>query len=147
MIIKNSVPLLIAATLVLCNLSTNAQHMVASTEVEKNVAGIHYGASVSFENRKKFSLGAFYQCGISKVVADVTPVRPYYGLQAQLPLVTCEKMDVLLDARTGFVNKDFLVFVPALVTRVQLTRLLSFSIGSGFRMQNASVTGKINLTL
>lgn len=140
--------LLSAVTIVmLSGFRGHAQHLVASTEVEKTVAGLHYGASLSIEFKRKISIGGFYQCGLQQFEGKVTPVRTFYALQIQFPLFTCDKVAVLANTRTGFVNDQFFVIVPALVTTVQVSPLLSVSFGSGLRMQNASLLAKINLTL
>lgn len=136
-----------ATVMCLCYQRGNAQHLVASSEIEKNVAGLHYGASLSIESKKKFSVGGFYQCGIMQLEGNVKPTRTFYALQLQLPLFTCDKMGILLNTRTGFVNEDYFVFVPAIITNIQLSRALGIAIGSGLRMQNASFIGRIYLTL
>lgn len=139
--------ILAAAVIMICHHQVNAQHLVASSEIEKNVAGLHYGASLSLESKKKFSVGGFYQCGIRQEEGDVKPTRTFYALQLQFPLFTCDKIAILLNTKTGFVNDDFLVFVPAIITNIQLSPALGVSIGSGFRMQNASLIGRLYLTL
>lgn len=140
-------PILAATVILLCYQPIKAQHLVAATEIEKNVAGLHYGASLSIESKKKFSIGGFYQCGIRQFEGTVTPTRIFYALQLQFPLLTCDKIAVLVNTKTGFVNNDFLVFVPAIITNIQLSPTLGVAIGSGVRMQNASLIGKIYLTL
>lgn len=135
------------AVMVLCHQFANAQHLIASSEIEKNVAGLHYGASLSIESKKKFSVGGFYQCGIKQLEGNVKPTRTFYALQLQFPLVTCAKVAILLNTRTGFVNDDYFVFVPAILTNIQLSPAFGLSIGSGLRMQNASLIGRLYLTL
>lgn len=147
MIKKLTVLLFAALLLVLCDVPGNAQHFVASTEIERNVAGFHYGVSLNLETKRKFSIGGFYQCGIRQFEDQVTTVRPFYALQLQLPLLNSDKVAILLSTKTGFVNNQFLVFVPAIITTVQLSPLLGLSFGSGFRMQHASMIARINLTI
>ncbi|HEY0743934.1 MAG TPA: hypothetical protein VGD40_20855 [Chryseosolibacter sp.] len=135
------------AVIVLCHHRGNAQHLIVSSEIEKNVAGLHYGASLSIESKKKFSVGGFYQCGIRQVEGNVKPTRTFYALQLQFPLLTCDKIAILLNTKTGFVNDDYFLFVPAIMTNIQLSPALGVSIGSGLRMQNASLIGRLYLTL
>ena len=139
--------ILAAAAVVLCHQRGNAQHLVATSEIEKNVAGLHYGASLSIELKKKFSVGGFYQFGMRKVEGNVERTRVFYALQLQFPLMTCDKIAVLLNTKTGFVNGNYLMFVPAIITNIQLSRAVGVSIGSGLRMQNPSLIGRLSLTL
>ncbi len=139
--------ILATAVIVLCYQRSNGQHLIASSEIEKNVAGLHYGASLSIETKKKFSAGGFYQCGITQLEGNVRPTRTFYALQLQFPLLTCDKIGIMLNTKTGFVNDHYLVFVPAVITNIQLSPGLGVSIGSGIRMQNASLIGRLYLTL
>ncbi|HEY0653011.1 MAG TPA: hypothetical protein VGD65_07780 [Chryseosolibacter sp.] len=139
--------LLAIAAILLCHQRAKGQHLIVASEIEKNVAGLHYGASLSIESKKKFSVGGYYQCGIKRSEGGLEPARVFYALQMQFPLMTCDKLAILLNTRTGFVNDDYLVFVPAIITNVQLLPALGVSIGSGLRMQNASLIGRIYLTL
>ena len=128
-------------------LSAKAQHLVASTEIEKNVAGLEYRGCLSLEGRRRFSIGTFYQFGLQQSNIETKRARPYYGLQVQFPIVASEKIFIAGNMRAGFVNKDFLLFVPSIITTVRLSSVLSLSFGSGLRMQNAAFTGGLNLTI
>jgi hypothetical protein len=147
MTIKFLTQILAGVLIVLCHQLGYGQHLIASTEIEKNVAGLHYGASLSIESKKKFSVGGFYQCGINQFEGNVKPTRTFYALQLQFPLLTCDKVTILLNSKTGFANDDYFVFVPSIITDIKLSPAVGVSIGSGIRMQNASLIGRLYLTL
>ena len=140
-------PYILAAAVMVCYHRSYAQHLIASTEIEKNVAGLHYGASLSVESKKKFSIGGFYQFGIRQLEGNVTPTRTFYALQLQFPLFTCDKIALMVNTKTCIENNDYHVLATAIITNIQVLPALGVSIGSGLRMQNASVIARIYLTL
>jgi hypothetical protein len=127
--------------------SVKAQQVTLSTEVERNVAGMNYGGAIAFANKRHFSVGGFYQFAIQGTGAELRQSRKCYGLQLQLPLVSRGRISLGLNARSGLINKNFLVFIPALVTTLTLSSQFSLSIGTAVRMQNPALTGKVNITL
>jgi hypothetical protein len=140
--------LVVFALLITAQISTvTAQHVTLSTEIERNVAGMNYGGSVALANRRNFSVGGFYQFAIQGTGSEIRQSRKCYGLQFQLPLVSHNRISLSFNARTGLINKNFLVFVPALVSTLTLSSHLSLSIGTAMRMQNPAFTGKVNITL
>jgi hypothetical protein len=150
MILKNTfAKWLVAFVLLVCvRISTvTAQDVTVSTEVERNVAGMNYGGSIAWANRKQFSVGGFYQFAMQGTGTELRQLRKCYGLQFQLPLLTHRRIALFFNTRTGVINKNFLVFVPALVTTVSISSRLSLSIGTAMRMQNVALTGKVNITI
>jgi hypothetical protein len=127
--------------------TVTAQHLTISTEVERNVAGMNYGGSIALVNRKNFSVGGFYQFAIQGTPEEIRQSRQCYGLQFQLPLVSHDRISLAFNARSGLINKNFLVFIPAVVATLTLSSHLSLSIGTAMRMQNPALTGKLNITI
>jgi hypothetical protein len=127
--------------------TVTAQQIILSTEIEKNIAGINYGTSMVLSSRKNVSFGGFYQFALQRTGSEIKKSRPFYGLQLQLPLAARGRMSICGSARAGFVNENFFVFVPAVVTTVRLSDHISFSVGAGMRMQNPTLSGKLHLTI
>ena len=131
------------------SLALKAQHVLVQGGVEKTVSGLEYLTSLSYETKRLWAVGSFYQSGLSKQNAEgeLRQNNIFYGLQFQAPIVRTERIAFLFNMRAGFINQNFFALVPSVETRVRLTTKMSFSMGTGFRMAYPALSGKLTYQL
>jgi hypothetical protein len=113
---------------------------------EKSVGGIHHMTALSVESKGKWGVGIFYQAKIDWNVSEGHEKMfrdPFYGILLQAPLAKCDKMSFLITLRGGLVNKDFVLVVPSLETRIKLFSRFSAVFGMGYRYSYP--TGSVKL--
>jgi hypothetical protein len=130
-------------------LGIKAQHVMIVTGAEKTVAGMEYAATLLVETSRLWGVGSFYQTGLSRENAEGTLQQKniFYGMVFQVPVVKADRMAFLFNLRSGFVNQHFLVVVPSVETRMQMSKKIGIAIGTGFRMGYPSISGKLMYTL
>lgn len=139
----------IAIILVLTIMEANAQKLVMQTGVEKTVAGFEYGAFLSYETKRMWALGTFYQTGLTRnnPEGNFVPKNNFYGMMIQAPIAKSERLAFLANVRTGFVNEKFLVIVPSVETLVHISSRIGVTIGTGLRMGYPSLSVKTFIKL
>jgi hypothetical protein len=122
-----------------------AQHVLIHGGVEKTVSGLEYSTSLSYETKRLWAAGTFYQTGLSKQneQGELAQNNIFYGVQLQAPLVRSEHIAFLFNMRAGLVNKDFFAVVPAVETRLKMNSKMSISVGTGFRMAYPALSAKL----
>ncbi|HEX5170857.1 MAG TPA: hypothetical protein VFW11_16900 [Cyclobacteriaceae bacterium] len=128
-------------------MSADAQDIVTYVQTECTVAGSQYGSSVMYETRSKWSVGIFYQAELATRSEDYSGKDNFLGLTFQAPLAKSKKLSFFGQLRSGLVNSQFVVVVPGLETRLNLTPRLGTAFGMSLRMGYPSVSGKIFLSL
>lgn len=139
----------IISLLLLIAMEASAQKLMMQTGVEKTVAGFEYGAYLSYETKRMWALGSFYQTGLTRNNPEgkLAPKNIFYGMLIQAPIAKSERLAFLFNLRTGFVNEKFLVIVPSVETRVHVSSRLGISIGTGLRMGYPSLSAKAFIKL
>jgi hypothetical protein len=138
-------PLLTLLFLSITSLAAIAQHVLVQGGVEKTVSGLEYSALLSYETKRLWAAGSFYQTGLSRqnTEGELKQKNIFYGIQLQAPVVRCERMALLFNMRAGFVNRNFFALVPSVETRIRVNNKVSFSLGTGFRMAYPALSGKL----
>lgn len=115
--------------------STLAQKIFVSVGIEKTVFQNQVTADFSFETKRGIGMGVFYQMGVSLPGStnELTSQQSIYGGIVQLPLAKSNKLALYGNLRIGFVDKNYLVAIPSIETRVTLGKRTGVSFGSSFR--------------
>jgi hypothetical protein len=126
-----------------------AQQVVTQAGIEKTVARLEYGVSVSYETKRLWALGSFYQTNLNLNHAEgtLTEKNFFYGILLQAPIAKSERLAFLLNLRSGFINDKFFVVVPSLETRVHVSNRVGVSIGTALRMGYPALSAKVFLKL
>ena len=137
--------LAIVSLVLIVNLYGNAQDLVLQLGAEKTVSGNQFDASAGVELKKLFALGGFYQSDLKKQSTEGSSAAGYtfYGLFMQLPIVKCERIAFFANIRAGLAEHRFLVMVPALETRYEITPRYGVGFGSSIRMGYPSLYGRL----
>jgi hypothetical protein len=125
----------------------SGQDIVLSAGAEITVIGNQYGGSLTFETKKYWAAGAFYQTGITLDNGEGKLKYPFYGIALQAPIVRTEKISFVAVIRTGLVNEKFLAVVPSLETRIHVTPKAGISVGAGLRSGYPSFSAKLFIRL
>ena len=121
------------------------QSLQLSIGIEKTAPRCLYGGGLTFETKKKWGLGAFYQAGIQSEAKESLKLNDaFYGLLVQAPLAKSQKIDFFVTARFGMVNENFFVVVPGLETRIKTWRKFSTTFGMGYRVGYPSIGLKLS---
>ena len=125
--------------------SAKSQSLQLSIGVEKTAPKCLYGGGLTFETKKKWVLGVFYQAAILNEAKESLKFNDaFYGLVVQVPIAKSQKIDFFATARLGLVNEDFFVVVPGLETRIKTWRKLSTTFGMGYRVGYPSIGVKLS---
>lgn len=123
------------------------QNIVVSAGAEKTVAGNQYGGSLMFETKSSWGAGAFYQAGITRDNGEGYLKNPFYGIALQAPIARSQRISFCGLLRTGMVNEKYLVVVPSLETRIQITPKAGVAVGAGLRSGYPSLSAKLFIKL
>jgi hypothetical protein len=91
-------------------------------------------------------LGHFHQANFHDR-GDEYESHTFTGIQLQAPLFITEKISLFASFRAGKINQLFLIAVPALETRVRLSRTTAITVGTGLRMNYPSLSAKLSVKL
>ncbi len=141
---------LIIFLIILVAAKANAQDIVATTGIEKTVAGSETFFSLSYENKAKWSLGGFYQTKINLPIAENNTTDSdikWMGAVLNIPLIHTEKIDLFLKLRGGMVNDSFIVLSPAIETKVNITQRFGFGVWSGYRQGYPSFAANVHFKI
>lgn len=121
-------------------LTSSAQRLHLSAGVEKTATRCLYGGGLTFETKRKWGLGGFYQASIQHEAKEGAKLNDaFYGILFQVPLAKTQRIDFFATARLGIVNENFFVAVPGLETRIQTWRKLSTVFSMGYRVGYPSI--------
>lgn len=125
----------------------SGQSLLVAPIVEKTVTGYEYGSAMMVRSVRGFAWGAFYQGGFERSAEGTAMANPFYGSTVYVPVVKCDRLNLLLNTRVGIVNRKFLVIVPAVETEIKLVDAVSLGIGMslrrGFLAANTSIKCKL----
>ncbi len=126
------------------------QDVSLTAGIEKTVAGTELHFSSGYVSKKNWSLGAFHQMKIKNMAEENTKVNEitatgWYGFYINAPLANTKKINVFFQLRTGISENRFLVVVPSVETNINVSKVISFSVGSSFRYSYPGFTLKTNL--
>ncbi len=113
-----------------------SQNMALSAGLENTVAGNELHLSTGYVTRNNWAVGVFHQMKISNISVESKPDKTnadWSGLYFNAPIANTKKINLLLQIRTGMSEHKFLVIVPSLETQLNLSKLVSVSIGSSLR--------------
>ena len=125
--------------------TSTAQRLHLSAGMEKTATRCLYGGGLTFETKRKWGLGGFYQASIRDEAKEGVKLNDaFYGILFQIPLATTQRIDFFATARMGIVNENFFVVVPGLETRIQTWRKLSTIFSMGYRVGYPSIALKLS---
>jgi hypothetical protein len=146
---KTLIAIILVLILVLIMVEASAQKLFLQTGVEKTVAGYEYVGSLSYETKRMWALGSFYQTGLTRNNPEgiLAPKNNFYVMLMQAPIAKSERLAFLVNLRAGFVNEKFLVIVPSVETRVHISSRIGVTVGTGLRMGYPSLSVKTFIKL
>ena len=112
------------------------QGLSVSTGLEKTVAGTELHLSTGYVTKNHWALGAFHQSKMTSFAFEGDNHRSgssWYGFYINAPLANTKKINVFFQLRTGIIDNRFIVVVPSVETNMNITRLISVSVGSSLR--------------
>lgn len=127
--------------------TTHAQELVGYLQSEVTVAGTQYGSSIIYETRSAWGGGVFYQSEIKSRPEQIPSKETFMGFVAQAPLAKSKRITFLGQLRAGLANNQFVVIVPGLETKLNITSRFGTSFGMSMRMGYPSLSGKIFVSL
>lgn len=142
--------LILLLTILFFDLS--GQDLSISAGFEKTVVGTELHLSSGYVTKKNWSLGAFHQMKIANtVMADLNNNAKsgmgWYGLYINAPLANTKKINVFFQLRAGISENRFIVVVPSIETSINLSKVISVSVGSSFRYSYPGFSVKTNIRL
>lgn len=138
--------LLILFYLIICAASLIGQNMLIGVQAEITVTGYQYGGSMLHETAEKWGYGVFYQTSLSKSYEEASK-KLLYGIQLQAPLAKSERIKFFATLKGGLANKQFVVVIPGLETRVAIRNRLSIAFGMSMRVSYPAISSKIMIKL
>jgi hypothetical protein len=127
-----------------CTLA-KAQILNVSAGIEKTAVRCLYGGELTFETKRKWGLGLFYQTAFLQETKEVRDSDDtFYGLLSQVPLAKTETIDFFATARLGMVSGSYFVAVPGLETRIKTWRKLSTILSMGYRVGYPAIGLKLS---
>lgn len=126
---------------------TFGQHFSLSPLVEQTIAGTQYGSMLSFDTKRDWSLGAFWQTGIARQHETTNLRNVFYGAATGVPLVRSSTINFSAMLRFGLVNKNFFVVAPGVETSINISERFKIGIGTSIRMQRISASARIAFRL
>lgn len=124
-----------------------AQDIVLAAISERTVTGPQFGGSLTYETGKKWGMGVFYQAEIGAMGNAEDAASRLYGGLLQAPLMISEKINFVANLRVGLANEKFIVAIPALETRLNVTKRTGVSFEMSMRMSYPSLSGKLFIRL
>lgn len=121
----------------------NGQTLSLETFVQESAIGMQKGYSIHYVNRKGWALGTVFQSTDGFTTESNGTNYPFYGIEARLPIQNCGRLRLQFAPKLGFVNRDFLVFLPELQTEYLVTNSLGLGMGAGIRVREAAVSFKV----
>jgi hypothetical protein len=126
------------------------QDLSFSAGVEKTVAGTEFHVSSGYVTRKNWSLGGFHQMKLERstsedIIGSQTSGNGWYGVYVNAPIANTKKINVFFQLRTGISENKFIVVVPSIETNINLSKVISVSIGSSYRYSYPGVSLKTNI--
>ena len=119
------------------NNTTDAQNLEVGVNAEKTVAGLSTGASLNWRFKNAFAIGAFAQVGHRAQELGVIDNR-LYGMTLSVPLAKSQNMTFAFNLRSGVMNKQFVVIIPAVETSINLGKRAALLLGTSIRMRNVA---------
>lgn len=137
---------LITLLLLIAN-TTQAQVLEASVTVEQNIMGFQKGIAINAAVFKNIRLGYFYQATERLSFENDANNYPFHGLSASLPIKRCEGLAVWGGLKSGFVNGNYLIVTPEIVTSFQLSKIFGLGLSMSYRAGHPALGSRITLTL
>jgi hypothetical protein len=138
---------ILCAVLALITVRVSAQTAIASFIGEMTVAGYEGGAAISYENKRAWRIGVFYQVAVLPQEMQIKTQNSFLGLVTSVPVAKSEKVNFHGVIRTGLVNRTFVVATPGLETTVRLGKNFSFGAGLSIRKTYPSALVKLSIEL
>jgi hypothetical protein len=134
----------IALCLLFTSLIAGGQNLVVSVQAESTVAGPQYGPTVMYESKNAFGIGAFFQQN-ALPSRETGQISSFYGSHLQVPLVRDSKILFFAVLRGGIANKQFVVIVPGVETRLNVTKRLATGLSASMRMGYPALSARLIL--
>lgn len=136
--------------LLITSFQASAQMMDFVSGLEKTVAGAEGSVSIQYESKHQWRAGVFYQQAVTiPLVQSQEAESPYawYGVSISVPMAKTEKVSFYGRLRAGYANESFMVLVPSLETKLKISRKISLSVGSSYRLGHTAFSIQTHLKL
>ncbi len=120
-----------------------SQGIQAETYVQLSAIGTQPGVALRWVNEKGWGLGGFYQSNKAFDFEGRLSNRSFSGLDLIIPVLSCEKLALSGSLKAGFVNNQFLVLTPEIITQVTIARSWALALGAGYRVGQPAVSAKL----
>jgi hypothetical protein len=120
-----------------------SQKLLTSTYAEYTVTGVQYGGAATYATDRQWGVGIFYQSSLGATENH----KKYYGLLAQVPIVRTPQLLLTGTLRSGLANDQFVVIVPGLETRIELSKKIALAFGMSVRMNYPALSSKFIVKL
>lgn len=127
--------------------AAGAQEIVTYLQTELTVAGSQFGSSFIYETKSKWGVGVFYQSEIKSSPEQVPSKETFMGFVGQAPLAKSKRITFLGHVRAGLANNQFVVVIPGLETKLNITPRFGTSFGMSMRMGYPSLSCKVFVSL
>lgn len=128
-----------------CITLLSGQETQLQTYYTNTVIGHQYGYGFRYMNSKAYGMGIFYQSTINWDQSEGRSSYPFWGLELILPLKKCGGLQFSLTPKIGYVNNQFLVFVPEVETTLRIKKWISVGVITGIRARKASNGIKLSI--
>lgn len=127
--------------------SSSAQTTSIQAFAQQTVMGFQKGYGLRYQTARGLGIGILFQSNGKLSAESVGNNYPFYGTEAIIPLAKCTTIQFLFTPKVGFVNRNFLVFIPEVETEINVNKLLSIGITTGIRARKSSAGVKAILHL
>lgn len=119
------------------NTTSKAQNLEIAVNAEKTISGLSTGGSLNWRFKNAFAIGAFAQVGHRAQELGVIENR-LYGMTLSVPIAKSPNMTFAFNLRSGVMNKQFIVVIPAVETSISLGKRAAILLGTSIRMRNVA---------
>ena len=123
--------------------SIDAQTLSLETFVEESRIGMQKGYAIHYMNKAGWGIGTVFQSSKAFTTESNSDAYPFVGIEARVPIQYCNRLRLQFTPSIGFVNRNFLVFLPELQTEYLITDALGIGLGTGIRVREAAISFKV----
>ncbi len=135
--------ILLTALLLLTLVRVNAQHFEAQSYVQETALGLQKGYGVRYISPWRMKFGIFLQSNNNLSLEEGVSNYPFTGIEVSYPISSCGKISMYGNVKGGLVNHQFFAITPEIETVWNFSRFVSLGIGTGVRVREAAISGKI----
>lgn len=135
--------MVISGLMVFSSAGMVAQGLSMEAFIQKSLIGLQKGYGLYYLNKKGWGLGTIFQSTDGISMERNANNYPLIAIEGRIPIQNGERLRLQFAPRFGFVNHDFLVFIPEFQTDYEITKTIGIGLGAGIRVREASLSYKI----